>query len=210
MSENKITIDELRNAVDEHFELTTEAYWHSLALHIKKCLSFQDMLMFVRDVVSSCFEQDTNEYLPEIKDFALRCCVLEYYAGIVLPEAISEKYEIVYHSDIASFIVRRVDETQFAAIIQAIDDKIEHLAQSNIEALNKQMNEVVTEFASLEENLAGIFDGIDNDTVSKIANAIAGGSFDEHKLVEAFQTDKKVDIGDAADGKIVPLPYKKA
>lgn len=205
---NTVSIEELKNVVSERFESSVEVNWHGLIFDVKKCLSLKEMLMFVRDVVSSCFLEDTNEYSPEIKDFALRCCVLEYYAGIVLPESIEEKYEIVYNSNLASFITRRIEETQFNAMLQAIDEKIEHLAQSNIEALNSKMTDVLSDFSTLEEKLSGVFENIDNETVSKIAGAIANGSFDERKLVEAFkENEQKLEN---KDGKVVQLPYKKA
>lgn len=192
MSEKKISVEEFRNAIEADFTPEVEIIWRGITLHIKKCLSFEAMLTFVSNVVSSCFEEKTGEYLPEIKDFATRCFILESYAGFDLPKSISEKYDLIYCSDIVSVIVQQVEQGQFNSMLNAIDRKIEHQAQSNIEALNKQMNEVVAGFTALEQNLSAIFGGIDNDTISKIAGAIANGSFDESKLVKAFTTDENV------------------
>lgn len=199
MSENKISIEEFKKVVAEDFEPVVDVDWRGLTLHIKKCLSLEEMMTFVSDVVSSCFAENTNEYLPEIKDFSTRCCILESYAGFVLPKSLGEKYEIVYSSDIVSFVVQYVEHMQFNAMLAAIDHKIEHLAQNNIEALNKQMNEVIAGFSTLEKNLSGIFGGIDNETIAKIAGAIADGSFDESKLVKAFTEDAN------SEGKIVHM-----
>ena len=157
-------------------------------------------MTFVSDVVSSCFAENTNEYLPEIKDFSTRCCILENYAGFILPKSLGEKYEMVYNSDIVSFVVQYVEHMQFNAMLAAIDHKIEHQAQNNIEALNKQMNEVVAGLSALEKNLSSIFGGVDNETITKIAGAIADGSFDESKLVKAFTENAD------SDGKVVQMP----
>lgn len=200
MSENRISIEDFKKAVAEDFEPVISADWRGLTLHIKKCLSLEEMMTFVSDVVSSCFAADTNEYLPEIKDFSTRCCILENYAGFVLPKSLDEKYEMVYSSDIVSFVVQYVEHMQFNAMLAAIDHKIEHQAQSNIEALNKQMNEVIAGFSALEKNLSGIFGGVDNETITKIAGAIANGNFDESKLVKAFAEDT------SSDGKVVQMP----
>ena len=58
------------------------------------------------------------------------------------------------------------------------------------------MNEVIAGFDALERNLSSIFGGVDNETITKIAGAIANGNFDENKLVKAFteemNTDSKV------------------
>lgn len=200
MSENRISIEELKKAVAENFEPVVNVDWRGLTLHIKKCLSLEEMMTFVSDVVSSCFAADTNEYLPEIKDFSTRCCIMENYAGFILPKAIDEKYKIVYSSDIVSFVVQYVEHGQFNAMLAAIDRKIEHQAQSNIEALNKQMNEVIAGFDTLEKNMSNIFGGVDNETITKIAGAIANGSFDENKLVRAFTEDT------SSDSKVAQMP----
>lgn len=200
MSENKISIEEFKKVVAEDFEHVVDVDWRGLTLHIKKCLSLEEMMTFVSDVVSSCFAENTNEYLPEIKDFSTRCCILENYAGFILPKSLGEKYEMVYNSDIVSFVVQYVEHMQFNAMLAAIDHKIEHQAQNNIEALNKQMNEVVAGLSALEKNLSSIFGGVDNETITKIAGAIADGSFDESKLVKAFTENAD------SDGKVVQMP----
>lgn len=200
MSENKISIEEFKKVVAEDFEPVVDVDWRGLTLHIKKCLSLEEMMTFVSDVVSSCFAENTNEYLPEIKDFSTRCCILENYAGFILPKSLGEKYEMVYNSDIVSFVVQYVEHMQFNAMLAAIDHKIEHQAQSNIEALNKQMNEFVAGLSALEKNLSSIFGGVDNETITKIAGAIADGSFDESKLVKAFTENAD------SDGKVVQMP----
>lgn len=200
MSENKISIEEFKKVVAEDFEPVVDVDWRGLTLHIKKCLSLEEMMTFVSNVVSSCFAENTNEYLPEIKDFSTRCCILENYAGFILPKSLGEKYEMVYNSDIVSFVVQYVEHMQFNAMLAAIDHKIEHQAQNNIEALNKQMNEVVAGLSALEKNLSSIFGGVDNETITKIAGAIADGSFDESKLVKAFTENAD------SDGKVVQMP----
>ena len=201
MSKEKFSIEDFNRIVTENFDSTVDIDWKGLPFHIKKHLSLEEMIRFVRDVTLSCFAEKTNEYLPEIKDFAIRCCILESYAGFPLPESITEKYEIVYSSDIVTTIVQNIDHMQFNSILEAIDRKVEHQAQSNIEALNRQVSEAITKFYDLEESLSEIFNGIDNKTVSKIAEAIASGSFDESKLVKAFTENMRSDSKNSEDTK---------
>lgn len=193
MSENTFSIEKINKVISEDFEPFVETDWHGLTIHIKTHLSLEEMMTFVSDVVSSCFAASTNEYLPEIKDFSTRCSILESYAGLVLPKSLDKKYEIVYGCDIVPFVAQQVDQSQFKAILSSIDKKINHQAQSNIEAMNKQMNEVISGFSTLERKLSGIFENIDNKTITKIATAIADGKFDESKLVEAFTKDTNSD-----------------
>lgn len=199
MSGLKVDINAFKAAVEANTsqEVTTE--WHGIEMVIKRCLSLEEMMTFVNDVVSSCFEEKTGEYIPEIKDFAIRCSIMESYAGFVLPKDVSEKYSLIYSSDIIPFIVQNVEQNQFNSILSSIDEKIKHCAQNNIEAINKQMNELIAGFSTIEQNLSNLFGGVDNETISKIAGAIAGGSFDEKRLVEAFKEQKNNDAPEDVD-----------
>lgn len=189
MKKSSISIENLKKAIETEYQPVTQVEWRGLAIPVKHHLSISEMMEFTNGVVNSCFVVNSGEYIPEVKDFATRCAILEFYAGIILPRDLEAKCDLVYSSDIISHIVQHVDGAQFNSMCAAIDKKIDNIAQSNIEALNKQMEEVVAGFKGLEEKLSGIFGGIDNDTISKVAGAIANGSFDENKLVEAFKKD---------------------
>lgn len=192
---NKISIaDKISDVVAKDFTQTTELTWHDLTFKVKHNLSFKEMMSFVNDVVMSCFALDTNEYLPEIKDLTIRCCILEYYAGIELPRDIADKYDLVYSSDLVDKVVTCINSVQLRPVLMAIDAKIDSIVQSNIEALNIKMEEVVSGLEELESNLAGIFNGVDSDTISKLADAIVSGNLDENKLAKSFY-DKTHDSG---------------
>lgn len=199
MAENKISIEEYKNVVGNFYEPTVDVEWNGLMLHIKKLLSVEEMMRFVEGVTSLCFERDTDEYLPEINDLVVRCFILEYYTNFTLPESLEERYFIVYSSDIVPFVTQYVERQHFEAMMDAIERKIRHRAQGNIEAINKQMNEIMAGFDALEKSLSGMFDGVDGETISKIASTIVDGGFDERKLVEAFS--EKL----SPSGKIVQL-----
>lgn len=190
MSDGRISTEEFKQAVFENNESVVEAEWRGIQVKINRLLPLSGVLKFVDAVAESCFMADTGTYIPEIKDFAIRCCILTMYANFELPEDLEQKYNLVYASDAVSFVEERIDSSQFNQMMIAIDRKIEHRAQSNIEALNKQMNEVVAGFNALEETLGEVFRGIDGDTISKIADAISNGAFDENKLVQAIVNSK--------------------
>ena len=193
MSENTFKFEDFKNIVDNQFNAKEEIEWKDMTFTIKTLLSFEEMMRFVKDVVTSCFAIDTGEYLPEIKDFSMRCCILEYYAGITLPEDISEKYRFVYSSDIVFDILGNVNTDQFRAIRESIDRKINHLAKSNINSLTKQFGDFTLKLDAMVDGLSKAFNGIDSETISKIAETISNGSFDEFKLVEAFKTKPESD-----------------
>lgn len=191
-----VSTEELERIVSSVFKPTTKVEWNGIELEIKNVISLQDMLSFVRDVVDNCFTDDTGEYIPEVKDFAMRCAVLEYYGNFSLPEDVKHKYELVYGSDAIMVVLQHIDKYQYGEMMSAIDKKIAHRAQSNIEALTTQMNEAISAMNDITDGMASIFGGIDNSTVTKIADAIANGAFDQEKLLSAFMEKRKADTGE--------------
>lgn len=181
-----IGADKLEEIVANTEDVITEVEWNGMTLRIRRNIDMRDMLEFVRDVVESCFVKDTGEYLPEIRDFMTCCEILERYANFELPDDIESRYTIIYKLNVMSTVIPHIDQCQLESITSAISKKIKHRAQSNIEALTKQMNEVTAGFLALEDNLSTIFMGVDGDTITKLASAISNGAFDESKIVDAF------------------------
>ena len=149
--------------------------------------------MFVSDVAKSCFADDDGEYMPEVRDFAIKSCLIEYYTNLSLPSNTERRYELIYSCNITDVIMEHIDKGQLFEIIKAIDARIEHTASANVESLNKQMNELYAAFDNLQTNLSGIFSGIGADDIKGLVSALSGGGLDEGKIVEAYlsQTAKK-------------------
>ena len=170
------------------YEVTTEkiSWSNDGDIEVKERISLKEAMKFVSDVVSSCFALDTDEYLPEIRDFAIGCSILESYAGFELPEDLEDKYKLVYF--ITDDVISKVDQNQLHSIVNAIDKKIEYKLQSNISAVQKQINEVVTNLDSVQKTFDETFGGLDEDTVIKTYEAIVNGQL-EDKLVESYKSE---------------------
>lgn len=199
---NKVSAKELLAAAENNYVPYAEVEWKGIPIKIKKHLSLNEMMGFVMRVVDNCFEEDTGKYRPELKDFILKDTVLESYGGLTLPKNVGERYRVIYHSDILDVVMEHICKEQYLQMCDAIDKGIEYKVRTNIEAITDQVNEVVNEINELGESLTGIFSGVDNETVSKLANAVAGGAFDEHKLARAFLDEKAA----KSDGKVIELP----
>lgn len=199
---NKVSAKELLSAAEGSYTPYSEIEWRGISLKIKKHLSLDEMVGFVMRVVDNCFEEGTERYRPELKDFILKDTVLESYGGLTLPKNVGERYRIIYHSDILDTVMEFICKEQYLQICDAIDKGIEYRVKTNIEDVASQVNEVINEINELGESLAGIFSGVDNETVSKLANAVAGGTFDEHKLARAFLDEKAA----KSDEKIIEIP----
>lgn len=174
-------------------------YWNGLEIEVKKVLPLAQMLGFVEGVVSSCFDSDTGEYKPEFKDFLIRCAIIEMYTNIEMPENVESKYRLVYETDIMQSIIPSISRSQYDVIMEAIDKKIEHTAQSNIQALTQQLNEIANKFAELEDSFSKVFDGVDSQMITDMASAVTNNGITEETLLKMAMDQKE------RESKVVPI-----
>lgn len=165
--------------------------WHGLEISIKRRLSLSDMMRFVDYVVKSCFN-DEAVYLPEVKDFAIGCSIIEQYTNIDLPENVEDKYEVINGSDIISLVLEYVDMRQFNKMIEAIDDRIDVTIQTNVSAITHQINSLYASIEELEKQFEGMFGNVTGEDVANLIGAITNGRLDEEKLIDAY-TSKSAD-----------------
>ena len=189
----KISINAFDKIVKETYTPTTTVEWRGQEIIVKRNLSFKEMMEFVDSVTKTCFTISTNTYMPEVKDFAVKSNILEKYANFTLPNNIEHRYELIYSSDAIETVLNYVSHQQFNEIMASIDAKINNLAQSNIEAMNKQMNELYTAFANLQSQMEGMFAGVNPDNFNALIGAFGNGGLDEEKLVDAYLAKTKAE-----------------
>ena len=187
----RISITTLDKIMKEKCTSTKSVIWNDVEITVQRTLPYIDVLNFVNLVVRSCFDTETNEYFPEVKAFAIRCCVLEKYANFSLPSNIERRYDLVYNTDAYETVIQHINADQFNEILDAIDKKVENLANANVAAINKQINTIYNMFNSLQEQFNEIFSGITPEDASKFMQTIADGKFDEEKLVQAYMAQSK-------------------
>lgn len=100
---NRIDASTLVEVVNKTEEQTTEFEWNGMSVVVNRTLPMETMLEFVDYVVKTCFSDD-GEYLPEVKDFAIKSCLLEMYANFDLPTDLPTRYAVIYNSDIVDGI----------------------------------------------------------------------------------------------------------
>lgn len=191
----KISINALEKCLAEITDDVSTFEWRGIEISVRRRLSLQQMLLFVTNVTSLCFT-DEGEYIPEVKDFAIRSNMLEVYANFTLPQNAEKKYEMVMKCDIFPLIYERIDGNQFKDILWSIDEKLDYVASSHIEAITKQIEDIYSAFNGLEEKMSTIFEGMDKETFNAIANALTQSGVDEEKLMTAYinaKSDKQED-----------------
>lgn len=187
---NRIDASTLIEAVNKVSEQTAEFEWNGMNVVVNRVLPMKTMMEFVDYVTKTCFGED-GEYLPEVKDFAIKSCLLEMYANFDLPTDLSTRYAVIYNSDIVDAVLNCIEGRQFGEIINAIEQKIANLAQANVQMVYAQMNHINDEFENLQNNITALFTGVSQDDLKKLVNAVSNGNIDEGKIVQSFVSQKK-------------------
>ena len=188
----KVSVNSLEKAVSEHATNDlVEKEWGGISFVVKPLLSFKEMLTFVDGVVKSCFTPTDGTYIPEIKDFAIRCSIIEIYANLSMPSNVEKRYSIACGcDDLIDTIMSCVNKRQFHAMIEAIDEKIEHTAEANISDITSRINDVYTSFAAIENQFADIFGNVNKDDIGKMVSSLTNGGFSENAIVKAIYEEK--------------------
>lgn len=169
-----------------------EIVYDNVNIKVKQMLSYSEMLVFVKFVESSCFNDETGEYQPEMIDYAIRYALIEMFTDIELPEENALRYEFVYdHDDLLADIISVINNAQLKAMTAAIDDKVSTSVQDGINRVVQNMNELYNSFARLGETLEKQFDGVDANDIKNVIDAVTEAGFDETKFVKAYMEATK-------------------
>ena len=90
-------------------------------------------------------------------------------------------------------------QKQLDDILESISEKISYLCESNIAAIERQMNEVVSAFTELQKKTEAMFANITPDDISKLTSAMADGQFSEERLVKAYTNQMKGDADESVE-----------
>ena len=167
-----ISVNEFEKAVKDGMNEYRTDVWRGIEISIKRVLSLKEMLSFVQNVVDACFGGKSGEYIPEAKDFAIRCAVVTYYTNMTLPSGLEKLYDFVYLSDITSFVISHVDDVQFGVIIDAIDEKVGALRDRLISDRSDQISEIYGALSTVADQVASAIGDIDIEKLRGISNIV--------------------------------------
>lgn len=181
----KLSISKIEKIMKETFVPEVCMEWNGEKLNIRHTLTLEEMLTFADSVTNSCFGED-GAYLPELKDFAIRVATLLSYADISLPEDPERKYAICYRTDLFRTVQEHIELDQYNEMIHAIDEKIEHMAESNVQMIYRKADEAAEAISGMVEKVGALFENIDEQDLRNLVSAIGSGGLDEQKIVQAY------------------------
>lgn len=203
----KISVNAFERVVKESNEYNTaEVEWYGEKIIVKRRLSLEEMMYFVNGVVDNCFADDES-YLPEVKEFSIRCGMLEMYGNFRLPTNVSSRYALVFSEAgtlAYDLIAQQIDLIQFEEIQDVIEEKIDYRVNTSIEKANRQINELVNSLMQMEEQMKGIFGDMTADEMNGLIGSLLNG-VDEEKLMKAYMEYQAGNAAEGAEDNVVPF-----
>ena len=214
---NRISINKLESIVQNNTVTVPMDGNPDIEIIIRRILPLQEVLQFVEDVVSSCIDVETGQYIPEIQAFTVRASVLTRYANFTRPKDPEKQYDLIYNTDAFQQVMGHIDRVQYDEILYAINERIRHGVAMAENALAAQMAELTAKLNSFINNSEELFGSVKGDDMATLVKNLANaGSIDESKLVEAvFDAQKKTNehpndnVVVASDGDVVTLRKRK-
>lgn len=192
--DKEISYEQLIDTTDADAEFE-ECIYDGVTVKIKSRLSLADILQIADDVAEGCFLDD-GSYYPELVYFLERRSVIRNMTNVELPEDLSKCYDFVMYSDFSNCVYDAVmvqNEFMIYDLEDAIQRKLNYMADSGIAALHNKMNELFMALDNFAEQSAELFGGITVEDRDRLISAVDSiGGLDEERLVKAFvKQDKK-------------------
>lgn len=186
----RISVNAFEKAMKETYAPTVAFEWNGNDVIVTKTLDIGNMMQFVSNVVTGCFDSETGAYMPEVKDFFVKFNILEMYANFTMPKNVNTRYELIYCTDAVENVLNYINHVQFNEIMTAIDKKIDALVDSNASFMASKMIEMASAFEALQNKTSEIFENITTDDINAIAGAVKNGTLDADSLVKAYMSQK--------------------
>lgn len=201
----RISVNAIERMIkQEDVEMYKQTQFHGETMFIKRSLSLDEALAFISGIADSVF-MDDGTYVPEAKEFTMRCAILEMYANFRLPENVKNKYDIVYSDiiyDAIDLIMSNINTEQFDDMCEAIDKRISYNLKTNVQAVERKIAGLMQGLEELEEQMRGIFGGMTQEDVAALVGSLANG-VDEEKIVNAlvaakYTENESSEVGESA------------
>lgn len=184
--EKKISITAIDRVMKENFRDETVLDWYGIEVRVKSTIPMGEMLAFVNDVVTGCFQGELG-FMPELTEFLISCNILTRYANFSLPSDLEHRYKIVSGSDAVECVLPCIDERQLEEIRDSIYKKIDTLCNARAYDLEGKFRTLMEQVKQFADKTKSMFDGVDAEAMRELIEALANKKVDEEKLVQAYR-----------------------
>ena len=187
-SVKKISISAIDKVLkNTEYNDTEVIQWNGLDIVVKKRLSLSELAGFAASVAGNCVSKDAGEYRPEFYDFLIANNIIEYYTNISMPEDAEKRYAMICAiRPLISEILTNIDKEQYGNLINAIDLKVAYIANSNIDAALRKVNDAYESLNEFVKSTAEMIEGVDPELLNNFITSVSENGIDEGKLMSAY------------------------
>ena len=165
--------------------------YEGIDIVITPTLSLGQAMQFIDNIVNSCIDEETGEYTPITKELAIAINTIIMYSNCEVPSDNSDRYNLVYQTELYQTIVDNINSVQFYNLLDVIDSTISHKLAITTSTATQQVNILLAKIDEMNSRMNeafGEFMGVDMAEVLK--GLLINGSVDEEKLVNAVLKSK--------------------
>lgn len=170
----RISINKLEALLEKETEREVEIA-PDVNIRIKKRLSLAEMLSFVNEVVESCVDVPSGEYLPELREFAIRANVLTRYANFTLPTNVERKYELVFGTSAYETVICYIDTNQLNEIRDVIDRRVSYVISAMTSAVSFKTTEMLDKVGELTNKVGDSINEMNPEELDKMFKGTLSG-----------------------------------
>lgn len=213
---NKVSINKLESTMTNNVVSFAMDGHPDIEVTVRRVLPLYDVMQFVADVVSTCVDTETGEYIPEVQAFAVRSAVLTMYANFTLPKDPQKQYDLIYNTTAFQQVLDVIDRVQYDEILYSINERIKHEVAMLESSMARQVAELTDNMNRFIKNSEELFGSVGGDDVGALVKNLSKiGKVNEEELVKAV-IDAKQDVtpgskdsSDESEGKVITLHKSK-
>lgn len=187
----KTEINPIEKVMQDVAQKTKKIEWNGITIEVKNRMTIRELSTFVASATDICFTS-SEDYLPEVFEYAISIATLISYTDFNLPESIEEQYDLVAFTDIVAKVVECIEAPeQYASAVDAVKEKIDYRVETDINLVRKQAAELFTSVENMLTKLNDVFGGIESADIQGMVKAFSDGKIDEEKIMKAYLENKK-------------------
>jgi len=207
MDEKKIPFETIRNILDERIAEVDSFDFYGTEITVKRMIPFDAYCTAIDRIIDSCYDSESGEYLPELRELSTRMVIMAYYTNLELPEDMNELERMMFCGELMAHIYDLINPVQLRELHQAVSKRCEIRNEANRRYFDSELYKVIDGVNAMSSEIRSFFGGISDKEMKRLAKALTSGKINEEKLVDAVikaQNTKRED-----EEKVIPFPAEE-
>ena len=202
--EQKIPFETIKTILDERMAKVNTFDFYGTEIEVKRLIPFDEYCTAIERIIDCCYNEESGEYLPELRELSTRMVITAYYTNLELPEDMEELEHMMFCEELIGSIFELINQEQLREIHRAVKQRCDIRNEANRRYFDSELKKVTDGVEAMGAWTREMFDGISRDEMQNLVSALSSGRIDEDKIVDAVvkaQNEKREDAE-----KVIPFP----